>query len=322
METISNMTQAASKVIWGTPSSQEPVSGKTGDVAKGEPYDAGNMGDPPEHVEDVHQATPQHEKKQDATLPTSSEVEKSMTALSGTSNQQSDNVNTSSGVHTTTSNIDTTPNNKTTSNNTTKTNDVPAINPTKLKDSSHGPGDASLDQNDVRSPSDPAVQPDNVQAKENVDDTHGGLDVGDNPVKLDGPGPRPVAEVAKEHGGDAGKANEKVAGDSSSSSSNSSASDLNKKKTEEEEDPKEGSNKGLLYVRSSGLNADGGDFDATKPGAGREADRLLEQKGVTRDPNSGGVAGDLPESHKEKKSLKEKIKAKLHKVGPNPSMDK
>lgn len=44
METISNMTQAATKAIWGTPSSQEPVSGKTGDVSKGEPYDAGNMG--------------------------------------------------------------------------------------------------------------------------------------------------------------------------------------------------------------------------------------------------------------------------------------
>ena len=31
--------------------------------------------------------------------------------------------------------------------------------------------------------------------------------------------------------------------------------------------------KGLKYVKSSGLVADGGNFDAAKPGAGREADR-------------------------------------------------
>ena len=32
---------------------------------------------------------------------------------------------------------------------------------------------------------------------------------------------------------------------------------------------------GTKVVKSSGLAADGGDFDATKPGAGREADRML-----------------------------------------------
>lgn len=45
---------------------------------------------------------------------------------------------------------------------------------------------------------------------------------------------------------------------------------------------------------------------------------LLEEKGVHRDTNSGGITGDLPDpgSSKEKKGLKDKIKAKLHKVGP------
>ncbi len=32
---------------------------------------------------------------------------------------------------------------------------------------------------------------------------------------------------------------------------------------------------GERYVKSSGVAADGGDFDAAKPGAGREADRTL-----------------------------------------------
>jgi len=45
METINNLASAAVKAVWGEDEShQEPVSGKTGDVSKGEPYDAGNMG--------------------------------------------------------------------------------------------------------------------------------------------------------------------------------------------------------------------------------------------------------------------------------------
>jgi hypothetical protein len=51
METISNAASVASKAIWGDPSTdtaqsaelrREPISGETGNTAKGEPYDAGN----------------------------------------------------------------------------------------------------------------------------------------------------------------------------------------------------------------------------------------------------------------------------------------
>jgi hypothetical protein len=45
MDTINTMATAAAKAVWGEPSQQkEPVSGKTGDVTKGEPFDAGNLG--------------------------------------------------------------------------------------------------------------------------------------------------------------------------------------------------------------------------------------------------------------------------------------
>lgn len=50
METVTNFTTAASKAIWGTnkdvapTQSEEPISGVTGDVKAGEPYDAGNIG--------------------------------------------------------------------------------------------------------------------------------------------------------------------------------------------------------------------------------------------------------------------------------------
>ena len=45
METIATIRNAATKAIWGSDQAhEEPVSGVTGNVAKGEPYDAGNMG--------------------------------------------------------------------------------------------------------------------------------------------------------------------------------------------------------------------------------------------------------------------------------------
>lgn len=45
MDTINNVAAAASKTIFGDGSDKkEPVSGAKGDVSKGEPYDAGNLG--------------------------------------------------------------------------------------------------------------------------------------------------------------------------------------------------------------------------------------------------------------------------------------
>jgi hypothetical protein len=77
-------------------------------------------------------------------------------------------------------------------------------------------------------------------------------------------------EVAKSHGGDAGVGE---------SSSKSAAPGETPAEADEEEDPNspnaksKGEGTGEQYVKSSGLKADGGDFDAMKPGAGREADR-------------------------------------------------
>lgn len=44
METINNVASAASKAVFGETANKEPVSGAQGDTAKGEPYDAGNLG--------------------------------------------------------------------------------------------------------------------------------------------------------------------------------------------------------------------------------------------------------------------------------------
>jgi len=45
MDTINTMATAAAKAVWGENAwKEEPVNGQTGNVAKGEPYDAGNLG--------------------------------------------------------------------------------------------------------------------------------------------------------------------------------------------------------------------------------------------------------------------------------------
>ena len=46
-------------------------------------------------------------------------------------------------------------------------------------------------------------------------------------------------------------------------------------KSEDDVPKKESAGTGELYVKSNDVKADGGDFDATKPGAGKEADREL-----------------------------------------------
>lgn len=91
---------------------------------------------------------------------------------------------------------------------------------------------------------------------------------------------------------------------------------------------------GEQHVKTTGLKTDGGDFDASKPGAGREADRtlpkaavtvgrvlsradmmagLLEEKGVHRD-EKGNMEGGSPASPGSpgKVSKMEKLKEKLH----------
>lgn len=71
---------------------------------------------------------------------------------------------------------------------------------------------------------------------------------------------------------------------------------------------------GEQWVKTSGVAAEGGDFDVTKPGAGREATRILEEKGIHKstpaDHSAGSHAGTG--EGKEKVSVTEKIKNKLH----------
>ncbi|KAL9121029.1 MAG: hypothetical protein Q9187_002415 [Circinaria calcarea] len=78
--------------------------------------------------------------------------------------------------------------------------------------------------------------------------------------------------------------------------------------------PSKGEGTGEKYVKTTGMAADGGDFDAAKPGAGREADRLLEEKGVHREASgvSNSSASVDTSDTSSKPSMGQKIKEKLH----------
>jgi len=75
---------------------------------------------------------------------------------------------------------------------------------------------------------------------------------------------------------------------------------------------------GEEWVKTSGIAAEGGDFDATKPGAGKEATRLMEQKGIktegaTLDPTAAKPdTASATSEEKAKVSKMAKLKDKLH----------
>lgn len=80
-----------------------------------------------------------------------------------------------------------------------------------------------------------------------------------------------------------------------------------------QEHGKEEQGTGEEWVKTTGIAADGGDFDVTKPGAGREANRLMEEKGIHRsEPGKPAPPPDISNTHKDKVPLGQKIKDKLH----------
>ncbi|KAK6503059.1 hypothetical protein TWF481_008094 [Arthrobotrys musiformis] len=68
-------------------------------------------------------------------------------------------------------------------------------------------------------------------------------------------------------------------------------------KLPDSENQSRGEGTGTKYEKSTGLASDGGDFDATRPGAAREAARLMDEKGIAH----GDIKGESGEPQKEKK---------------------
>jgi len=288
METVNNLTSAATRAIWGDPTetkqggnetgNREDISGETGDVKAGEPYDLGNA-DLATQSKSIPTAessntTPDIPGNTASTGPIRPEHETDKTGVTSVHNP---------------------------------TSAISSDKPSSSNDNS-GPGAAPSVGADVTSAQQAtpkqqgADRPHEEPGSEEHDRIKETKAEAEEAAKLnvDGPGPKTLEEKAHESHGDVSDANASSGGDDDGPQKES-----------------HGSGTGEKYIKSSGMKVDGGDFDASNPGAGKEADRLLEGKGVHHTP---GVAPPSDESTKEngdvvkeKVSLKDKIKAKLHK---------
>jgi len=351
MESVSNIASAASRAIFGEQGQQEtsqnynttqttnanetrgvePISGERGDVSRGEPYDKGNL-DPSTTQTGTTSASKDSATSQYGSAPSSNNPVSSSSNLDSSSNNplsSSSNLESSnkpaSATPTSGSNPALAGNTPSSSENArptgpshaegetgktatssfnNPTSGTTTTGPTSAGDNS-GPGASPSVGADPASGAKPKVKqqgadkpddkPDSGESQKIQDTKKEAEEAADK--KVDGPGPMTLEEKARSGGGNAGA----KAGD-------------------EDEDgptkPSTGEGTGEKYVKSSGMKAEGGDFDAANPGAGREADRLLEEKGIHREGGESKVDPDAAESGEakpQKQGLGEKIKAKLHK---------
>ncbi|RYP50248.1 hypothetical protein DL768_004185 [Monosporascus sp. mg162] len=319
METINSVAAAAAKAVWGENTTQqqhgdEPVSGQTGNTAKGEPYDAGNLAvDEPENKTTGAAALDENiTRQQHGDEPVSGQTGNTAKGEPYDAGNLDNTENKTTGV---------TPDEKSLtgqngspefakSTGTAATTESTPDHPSTDLKTRDVPPDTTQGQNDVRDPEDPHTNP--KSAPTDVDNTNEGLS---KAQRLEGPGPKPLEVVAKEHGGDAGN-RESAHTSSTTGVGGTSTNAANETASEDDANGPRSQNKregsGEQYVKSSGLLADGGDFDVTKPGAGREADRLMEEKGIHNPNGESPKKGVSTESKSEKKGLGQKIKDKLH----------
>jgi hypothetical protein len=123
--------------------------------------------------------------------------------------------------------------------------------PSSAEDTTGDPSSAQQDTQEHQGADRPAAIP-SSEEHERIKETKREAEDASK-VDTSGPGPKSLEEKARESGGDLGGGKEGE-GDGLQKESH-------------------GEGTGELYVKSSGMVADGGDFDASRPGAGREADR-------------------------------------------------
>jgi hypothetical protein len=274
---------------------QEPLSGETGNVEAGEPYDKGN---------DESATGNATEGKEDTTTSTDAPGNTPATTAPDphTSTSKTGVPSTSTNTHD--------PSTATSSDKPSSSNDNsgPGAAPSVGANPASAPQDTQKQQGADRPSDEPSTGGENQAIKETKKEAEEA-----NNMDTSGPGPKTLEEKARESGGVVG-AKEGEEGDKPAGEEEGGDDDGPQKESK-------GEGTGEQYVKSSGMKADGGDFDASNPGAGREADRLLEEKGVHHtapgEPKEDISAGQGTPDPKDKGNggkvkLSQKIKDKLH----------
>jgi len=317
METISNLAAAASKAIYGEQTTsnsevgKEPISGETGKGTVDSPYDQGNATNP--ISASTHPTSNTITKTDDTTSPNTDDTTPSKTETTLPDRTASDTDKMSSNP----SNIPTNPNNAAEGGppephqDTEKTGVVgghgdPFVTSDKSTESSSNPGPVSsepkIKQQGAANPNDSPTGEEKSAIKDTKEDAEDFLKTKDpndhsgEPMHMHNGGPDESSE-----------SNEvpKTQAERRDSSLGQPGGQEHGKEEEE--------GTGEQWVKTSGIAADGGDFDATKPGAGREANRLMEEKGIHKtEPGKPAPPPDVANGHKAKVPLGQKIKDKLH----------
>lgn len=265
MEIISNAANsaasAASRAIWGDANTKatqasesgiEPLSGQTGDVAKGEPYDAGNA-----DIKNAHIANP-------STPDISSSTREGWApnnttgALAGTS----------------------------------AAGNIPGTDPIRPEHDQDKTGVTYLHQ--------PASGSSDSKPSNPIQ----GFVFGTEPPRdADSANGDRITQKQQE----LGRPTESPKGDEVKAI----------RESKEDAEAEQSAETGEKYVKTSGTKAAGGNFDAAQAGAGKEADRILETKGIQSESpvqsshqNSGK---NIDDASQKKHGIRAKIKGILHK---------
>jgi len=347
METLSNISSAASKAIWGesgntsttNQTGTEPIAGEQGKGTVNDPFDHGN-----------------EEERNNTTGSTYTGSRDTTTGLhdstTGSRDSTTGTYDSTTGSHDTTSNTHNT-SAETSGSNTAGSHDSSANTTGSSTIASHTVGSTGANTNQppssgVDTSGSTASGPSNAVAGHETGDPKSGQAP---KTKQQGAGnpteePKEDSFAAKmphsdeererlmekgefphdpnDHSGEPLKMHsEKPPGENAEEDKDEEGRTLKKDRSQSvahEGGAPHGASKGTgqEYVKSSGMAADGGDFDATKPGAGSEANRLLESKGIHKDAGNKGppITGDdnstTSATGSAKVSKMDKIKEKLH----------
>ncbi|KAF2014786.1 hypothetical protein BU24DRAFT_221359 [Aaosphaeria arxii CBS 175.79] len=256
METINNIASGVSKTIWGEgqTTGTEPISGQTGKGTVDSPYDQGNSETATATDPDNKPIGVYNEDKTPSTTKTDTTTT-DPTSTSGTTSSTNP-ADTTSGL----------------GGASHATNTTGTSNPPKPLEETDKTGVTSKLGDPIKGTD---ATPSNAQSNTGAPtggELHQKQQGADRPLE--------GLDSKKETKEDAEKTFKKDPNDHSGEPMK--MHDGSEKKTEtttEGDKAKEAASKGTgeEYVKTSGLQADGGDFDATKPGAGAEANRMLRK---------------------------------------------
>ncbi|KAF7943638.1 uncharacterized protein EAE97_005709 [Botrytis byssoidea] len=328
METVNSIAAAASKVIWGEPQETtdaanativpetkgtEPISGELGDTKKGEPYDLGNA-DSTSTQKTLSSTT-------DGATSTFTPTDSTTLSPPGLAAKPLESSSTSTSVSPTPDSV---------SHTLAETHIAPLSDSTSTPSTST-PIKVTSEKPLISEHINPNLPEPSAAAEKSLSSSIPSTNIPSSTTATSTTSntvdPAPLSRLAVETPNPTGKpsstANAQGVPTDLQPLGSKSSSEKPETSTSESTGTATSSGTGEKHIKSSGLVAEGGDFDATRPGAGKGADRLLGKDGKSTVGGNTEMGSEEERDHEHEHGegkkegklthLKEKIKEKLHK---------